>query len=1492
MKEEQKQKEYFSLSHPQYRIWYTEQSFEDKSINNIGGLIFLEGNIDYQVVKDTLKCILINNVALNLRFTEQDGEPKQYIFYDKFYEVKYSDLSRYNNPKNELYQIAKQDMRIPFCLKDSSLYDFQLFKLADDNYAILIKLHHLICDGWSIGLIVQQINYTYSKLINNEEVCINTYSYLNYLEKEANYLKSNRFFRDKKFWNDTYEHIPKEYQVVKNDMCSSSDRVTFCLDEKESKIIRQFVKNKRISLNVLCIACMALYLSKSLNTQDITIGIPIYNRGGKTKNSIGMFTSTVALKLNIKNDMKLIDYLYYVAKQVKECIYHSMYPYNLLIKDCKDKGYTCNHLYDVSVNYYNTQLSDSLCGTHATYEELHNGNLPIELQLVINEWDEYNRITLIFDYRYSKYNIQKINKIYNMMLNFLCTMEDRLNTLIRDISLFSEEEKDKLLYQFNNTEKSYPKGKTIVELIEEKAKEYPNKEILEKDGKFVTYSELCQKVNALAEYLKIKGIGRQDRVCLITSHSFETIIGILAILKLGATYIPIDENYPIQRVKAIIEDSEAKMIITNLEHIVMAKLEIQVLDLSNFIYLSNTSEIVYNDATPEGIAYIIYTSGSTGKPKGVMISHKALVNYIWWAKKQYVSSVDDVFALYSSIAFDLTVTSIFTPLVSATKMLIYSSDEQEYVLYRIMRENKATIIKLTPAHLSLLTDDDYSNSKVKVFIVGGEELKVSLAKKIQENFGMGLSIFNEYGPTETTVGCMIHKYDIEKDKDYAVPIGIPADNVKLYILDENKNLAYYDCIGELYISGDGVAEGYVNLKELTRERFVRNPFVKNQIMYKTGDLCRYGMNGLIEYVGRKDKQVKINGFRIELQEIEKCILKIAGIKDALIKVNTMNNSVNCLCAYLILSEQISEDEIKNALRKVLPEYMIPTQYVYLDKFPLTTNGKVDNEKLPVYEEKENLVKYPETENEKILTQIIEQVIEKERIGVNQNFFNIGGDSIKAIQIVARLGELGYELKVKDILTNPIIKDMAKFVNKNNNKIQISLQHEEGEIQFTPIIQWFFQEKDIINKNYWNQSILLEIDKKISYEMVKIAIIKLINHHDILRLSFNSDENKIFYNNKYLDYDGSIQKTNICYKTEPEMRKKIKKVCESFKKTMDIEHSICFKALWIDIGQTNSLLLLTANHLVVDGISWRILLDDFKRLLLQEIKKEKLILPNKTSSYKEWSEHLNDYIANFVPERLAYWKECDNLVTSYANQNKYHWSKIENSLSESDTKKFLYNLDYNNNLEQDEILLIALGLTLQEIYNAEDKFVIDVEGHGREEIFEDIDLTRTVGWFTIHYPVLFANLQNNIKSDIITLKDEIRTSKKNAFEYMILKYKKKLEDKGNRKIRFNYMGDMTNGLTNDLFKISQYEHGSEHSDTNGIGCSIEINAMILYNKLFIQINYNDLYISFETVQKLAKVYIDKIYEIMDIVSKDKTFLISQSDFQDVELSKDEFDMLFQ
>lgn len=366
------------------------------------------------------------------------------------------------------------------------------------------------------------------------------------------------------------------------------------------------------------------------------------------------------------------------------------------------------------------------------------------------------------------------------------------------------------------------------------------------------------------------------------THSIELIISILGVLKTGAAYLPIDPNYPVERINYMLEDSKSNMLLTNFKVTDEIKFKGNIININNED-LQGYSKINLPEANSlSDLVYIIYTSGSTGKPKGVMIEHQGLTNYIWWANKMYLKDEDEVMALYSSISFDLTVTSIFTPLISGNKIIIYDNDETEFVLYKILRENKATVVKLTPAHLTLLKDMDNTKSSIKRFIVGGEDLKVKLAKEVCNSFGKNIKIYNEYGPTETVVGCMIYKYDEDKDKGVSVPIGRPADNVQIYVLDNELNPVSTGFVGELYISGDGVARGYLNREGLSHERFIENSFIKGKRMYKTGDTARYLENGSIEYVGRIDNQVKIRGHRIELGEIERYLIENECVKDAVV----------------------------------------------------------------------------------------------------------------------------------------------------------------------------------------------------------------------------------------------------------------------------------------------------------------------------------------------------------------------------------------------------------------------------------------------------------------------------------------------------------------------------------------------------------------------------------------------------------------------------------
>lgn len=603
----------------------------------------------------------------------------------------------------------------------------------------------------------------------------------------------------------------------------------------------------------------------------------------------------------------------YVNEELKKCYFNQKYPYNLLVQNLELKKNGYDSLFNVCVNYYNTKLDSELNGYPIENVEFYNGNQIYSLQMVIKDWSDTGSLTLDFDYKINDYSNEDIEYIYNQLLNITYQIITDPFQKVRDLSLLSDDEKKKLLYEFNNTYNAYPKNKMIYELFEEQAEKTPHKAAISFNHTEFTYNELNEKANQFARCLVEKGVEEETIVGLLTTHSIETVISILAILKAGGAYLPIDPGYPDDRISYMLEDSDCKILLANLELHENVRFDGEIIDIrKEGLYSGDASNLdVRNKAN--SLAYVIYTSGSTGKPKGTMIEHQGLVNYIWWAKKMYVNTNDEVFPLYSSLAFDLTVTSVFTPLISGNQIIVYdeNSDEEEYILYRIMKDNKATVIKLTPSHLSLLKHTNIRNSSVKRFVVGGEDLKVSLAKDIYTKFEGNIEILNEYGPTETVVGCMIHKYDYESDTRVSVPIGVPADNVHIYILDKNLNTVPVNTVGEMYISGDGVARGYINRPELTQEKFIDNPFITGMRMYKTGDVSRFLNNGKIEYVGRADQQAKIRGYRIELGEIENYLLNHEAVKDALVIDLEDQFKGRYLCAYLVKKLEIKTQELKS-----------------------------------------------------------------------------------------------------------------------------------------------------------------------------------------------------------------------------------------------------------------------------------------------------------------------------------------------------------------------------------------------------------------------------------------------------------------------------------------------------------------------------------------------------------------------------------------------------
>lgn len=1489
---------HYNLTHPQKRIWYIEKIYSGYPLNNIGGCLKINGVIDFKVLCKAINEVIKNNDGVRLRVIEKEGEPYQYVADYKEEKIDYYDFSKDKNAKTRHENWVNNMFRQPFNLENSSLYYFAMYKISEKKCGVLLKIHHLISDGWSIYYLIQkQICETYDRMLNTKDTTPSkVYSYIDYIDKENKYIESDKFRNNKEYWIDKLRGISDE-SLYKSSNSPKGKRLSFNIDSDRSKELKKYLKIMKYSLNELFTAILMIYLNKTMSNEDITIGIPVLNRTGvKDKNTIGMFISTMPLRLRFNTELTINELLDHIRLELKQCFRNQKYPYNLMINDLEIPKKGFDSLFKVSLNCYNVRKSEKIGEIKTELEEYYSGFQSYSLQIVIKEWADDDTINLNFDYRLDDYADKYISNMYRFFTVIIDQIIKDSKKQIKEIKLLASEDINYSIYTKNATKNYYPKEKTIHELFEEQVIKDPHRTALINGEKSLTYNELNRKSYEIAKFLRKRGIGAGTVVGLLGNHSFELISGILGVLKAGGAYLPIDSNYPVGRINYMLNDSSVSLLLTNIEIDNEINFDGEIVYLNDEKIYKETSENLNKASNTNDLAYIIYTSGSTGKPKGVMIEHRSLINYIWWAKKNYVKE-DEIFAFYSSIAFDLTITSIFTPLISGSTIAIYHDDGTEFILDKILRQNIATVVKLTPSHLRLIKDFDNRNSLIKKLIVGGENLKTSLAKDIHESFGGNIEILNEYGPTEATVGCMIYKYRYGIDAGASVPIGKPNSNTQIYVLDKDLNVMPEEIEGEIYISGDCLSRGYLNNDKMTNERFIENPFIKEQKMYRTGDIAKYLEDGNIEYCGRKDNQVKIRGHRIELGEIEEWLLKNHRIKDVVVAIKEKSDEDKLICAYLIKKEDITENELNDWLSKHIPKYMMPSIFIFLDEFPLTSNGKIDVQTLLDidFDDKEEFINY-RNEIEKSLVEIMKEILMVDTISLNDNFYRLGGDSIKAIQISYKLNNKGYSIKLKDILSNDTIEEIAASIEISGIHREACQGLCEGYIKKTPIIEWFFS-KNFNNMHHFNQSVLLKLNQNISTTIIRQGIERIIEHHDSLRLNYDKDKDTLFYNNEHLNKDFQSYFYDLSELTAEDQNARIKEIGYKIKSSFDIGEDLLLRTCVFKLGKEEQMLLITAHHLVVDGISWRIILEDFSDVLDQIANKKEAVLPQKTHPYSKWSENLLEYSKEILDEEKGIWEETEKNENSFPRDYDLGQDLIRNSktLCKAVNKKlideFSRNINDIYNMEFHEGLIVALVLAINKFKNQMD-IIIELENHGREDINKNLDISRTVGWFTSIYPAHFQINYKELGSNLKSLKNQLRNIPNKGFNYSVFKYlNKKLTDRNRKYIRFNYLGDFDNILNTQLFEVSNLSSGLDIGESNSLTSIFDINLMIINKELNISITYSKNKYKNDTIEKFIDVYVEQIEEILNHCSKKEDIEFTVSDFDTVDISQENLDSLF-
>lgn len=1445
------QREAYPASSTQKRLFILDQMEGNSTAYNMASALEVTGNLDLEKIQQAIDRLIKRHESLRTSFVMTEEGAYQVIAEEVFYKVEYEETDSYSDADRE------QFVR-PFDIGTAPLMRFKVVKERNqNNYILLFDMHHIISDHQTLNILIED----FSRLYNGEELQPLEIQYKDYSE----WMRGRNLESQRNYWKEVFKEeapvldLVTDYPRPKIQSYKGA-QVSVQLSQEQKAGIQNINKQQGTTDYMTLLAVFMIELHKYSRQQDIVVGTPISGRVHQDTETIaGMFVNTLAMRGYPRAEKTFLEFLSEIKELALNAYENQEYPFEELVEEVEvRRDLSRNPLFDVMFTMQNNEEIHLTMG-EAQVEML---GIPFidakfDLDLQATAYEEGYALDLVYcSDLFTETSAQVILEHFKVLLDrVIANPEMKLS----ELHMVSEVEQQRILTVFNNTHTEYVQHHTAVERFEKHAEQTPEKTVIEYETGVLRYGEVNRKANALAWELISLGVQPNDRVAIMTTLEAETIIGILGVLKSGAAYVPIDPATPKERIEHILNDAAPKVILTREK-----TMETEVPFIS--MNLEDLGEKETNPACAvekSDIAYVIYTSGTTGKPKGVAVTRGNLDHYLSYADQEYQKEACTT-VLITSLSFDLSVTSLFLPLISGGSLLLKGADAEER-LRAAFKDNRVTFLKLTPSHLKMLETyaDGVDVPNLEVLIVGGEEFTTDTAWKTQKLLGDRVKIHNEYGPTETTVGCCDYVYSSEKDKGLSVGIGHPIANMQLYILNEME-LCGVGVPGELCIAGDGVAKGYLNQPELTAEKFIDNPYGEGKL-YRSGDLARWLPNGEMEYLGRIDEQVKIRGYRIELYEIESVLRNQPGISDVAVVALEVGGDKS-ICAYLIPTnqeQQLDMSEIKNDLRDKLPEYMLPGFMMQIDALPLTSNGKLDAKALP---EPNALAgqEYmpPRTKTEKVITDIFEEILGISPVGIEDSFFELGGDSIKAIKAVSKLREKGYKLSFAALM----YQQTPRKIGENIQMGEVNQVYEQGEINgespLTPIQLEFFNKNHVV-PNHYNQALMLRSDEPFDIPSLKTAITEIIKHHDALRnvydgqrqITLSTEESKLY---DWYEKD---------YTKVQDVSKEIEYASDKLQASIDLATGPLVK-VGLFHSDSGDHLLICVHHLGIDGVSWRILLEDLFSGYRQIQETGKITLPMKTASYKEWANALTQYAKSEVlSDEIAYWKNISDksnsteTFKSTQTASGQYKNKVVKVDSET-TKKLLLEAGKTYKTEINDLLLASLTIAVKEWRNSK-YLTIEMEGHGRETIDREIAIDRTVGWFTSVYPIILET-KDTVEESILETKQTLKQVPNHGIGYGVLRYLG--EHSGlemSAAITFNYLGELDNEIGRiEGISMSGMPLGRSMSEKNSSGMGLSLNGAVLNGQLEFDIIYDTGLYTDEDAQTLVLAYERAIKDVVE------------------------------
>ncbi len=1450
-----------ALSYAQQRMWFLWQLDPASGAYNLPGAVRLKGTLDLEAMEQAFASLVARHETLRTVFQRQSDERLLQVPAATSLAVEQVDFSHLAIAEREqaVNDAAIRQSLLPFDLENGPLLRVQLLKLDTREHVLLLTLHHIVSDGWSMNVLIDEFIRCYDAHERHEtpQLPALPIQYSDYALWQRRWLEAGEQARQLEYWQarlgDEQPVLELPTDRPRPAMPSyQGTRHNFAIEPALAAQLRSCAQKHNVTLFMLLLGAFNVLLHRYTGQGDIRVGVPIANRNRtEVEGLIGFFVNTQVLRTELTGQTLITELLQSIKEHALGAQAHQELPFERLVEALKvERSLSHTPLFQVMYNHQPVVADIASVSTASGLELalVEWQGRTTQFDLTLDTYEKSGTLHAALTYANDLFDAASIERMAGHWMRLLQAMVADATQRIGELPMLDADEQQVLVHTWNQTAEVYPTERGIHHLIEDQVQATPDALALVFGATTLTYAQLDARANQLAHVLREKGVGPDVLVGICVERSIEMVVGLLAILKAGGAYVPLDPEYPQERLAYMIEDSGIQLLLSQrslLPNLPVEGIPVIALDQpANWLdgYSTDSANVTLHALN---LAYVIYTSGSTGKPKGAGNSHRALVNRLCWMQQAYGLDANDAVLQKTPFSFDVSVWEFFWPLMTGARLVVAAPGEHREParLIETIGQHGITTLHFVPSMLQAFIYEPgvQACTRLKRIVCSGEALPVDAQLQVFAKLPQA-GLFNLYGPTEAAID-VTHWTCVDEGADN-VPIGRPIANLGTYVLDAQLNPVPAGVSGELYLGGTGLARSYHRRPALTAERFVPSPFGDGTRLYRTGDRVRQRTDGVIEYLGRLDHQVKLRGLRIELGEIETRLMQHLSVREAVVLVQGGKQ----LVAYLVLEDQAPVD-LKAWLLSSLPEYMVPTHLVHLAKLPVTANGKLDRKALPVPDAApQQAYVAPENDLQKALAAIWSDVLGVAQIGLEDNFFELGGDSIISIQVVSRARQAGIRLSPRDLFQYQSMRSLARVATFEQATI-IDQGPVTGEVILTPVQRSFF-EQAIPVRQHWNQSLLLTPREPLESARLEAALTQLINHHDALRLRFVQQAGG------WQQAHAEPVTTPGLWQTQVADDAELAALCDEAQRSLDLGQGPLLRAALVTMADGAQRLLLVVHHLAVDGVSWRILLEDLQQAY------RNAALPAKTSAYQRWAQQLQAH-ALTLDEQLPYWQAqtasadlpCDNPQGGLQNRLG---SKVEIRLSAEHTRQLLQDAPAAYRTQVNDLLLTALARVISR-WSQQPGALIQLEGHGREDLFDTVDLSRTVGWFTSLFPVRLQ-ADGELSAAIKSVKEQLRAVPHKGIGYGLLRYlgapeaREALSNLATPRITFNYLGQFDRQFNESALFVPATQGSGQAQDPEApLANWLTVEGQVYGGELALQWGFSREMFDETTIQRLADDY---------------------------------------